>query len=1619
MRKSFRKLILYVCLFAMVLQISPVAAFADGEDDLLATEAISALAVSNIRTPAAGEWPDREPILTASPEGSASIHSFRWLDSTSGNDVEMDYNANFEAGHTYTLSYTVKANDGFRFEFDDDGFYRGSVEIENALGIVNARMGDSEDEVAIFCTPYQIREEQPVTEPEAVPEVEPEKPAFSLTLGDESFYLYSNENDGTRHDTEPTDRGFAYYDSTEQQLTLKDFEYELAFADVDNYLFKRESLDLKIVLKGSNEIVIQGKNAAALTFSDDLAVCEFTAEEPATLVITAKGASDNEATAVHAKSIIVSGEADVTLRGESDDSNGTDKGYGVYAESLTVEGNAQAKVSGTASACCADNDLTTTLNYSEDYRAEIAGGDDENSAEAVDFTSGLPIFWKYMSVKRSTAPLSITSVDVSGLNRPAPRGVPDYSAELPAGAMYHLASTEELSAAGYSDLDKNVNGIWWNVDGSIATPGVMITSPAPTVSARIVLVANEGYAFDKNVAATLNGDAFNADSVENLGSMLIVQMHAYAYAYSTYDVTVTNGTGSGFYAVNSEVTVQANPAEAGQKFIGWEGTYGLTIVSGDKTTETITFVMPEASVELMAAYAPDESGEHTHAGTLVEEKAPSCTEDGNAMYYVCECGKYFKDEACTIEILDFSSTILKALGHDTSAEWTTDEAQHWHTCSRCEEKIDLGDHEWNAEAATEQNDKHCTVCGFVAEEQIVHQHAAVLNEAKDPSCVEAGNKAYYTCECGKWFEDEACTVEILNKDSVILAALGHDVKEEWATDAMQHWHECSRCEEKIDLADHAPKEEWNSDESTHWHECAQCGVILDSGNHEWNAEAATEENDKHCTVCGFVAEEKLEHQHVGVLTEGKDASCTEAGNKAYYVCACGKWFEDEACTVEIMDHDSVILSALDHEAKEEWATDENQHWHECVRCEEKLELGDHTWNVEAASEDTDKHCTICGYVAEEKLEHTHQGTLVAEKAANCTENGNKAHYACKCGRLFEDEACTIEIADYNSVVIPAMGHDFKSDWANDSEKHWHECTRCEARGSEAAHTWNVAAATEENDKHCVECGFVAEEKRPHEHKGTYVPERQATCLETGSKAYYICTCGKWYEDAACEKEILDHDSVLTAALGHSYGTPWIGDETNHWHECVRCGDKRDEAVHIWSAPAATAEADKHCTVCGYVGEAIAAHVHKGVLIPQKDPTCLDAGNIAYYKCECGKIFYDEVGEKEIANISLTVLPALGHSITSTWSFDGAQHWHQCSRCNERIDAIAHNWNVPAATTATDKYCTICGFVAENRIPQSTHTHYGVLVNAKQATCTEPGNIAYYVCSCGKWFSDAACSNEIVNHDNVKLAPIDHDYKTAWSSDATYHWYECARCGAKKEQISHVWNAENATADHDKHCLVCGYVAKAKISHVHTGKLVPAAEATVTAAGNKAYYVCECGKWFEDQTCTVEIVNHNAVLIPKLKYEVTEGAESEFVKGSGKTMSFTANGAANTCTGIKVDNVIVSAANYKLKAGSTIVTLQNEYLETLAVGQHSLTILYGTEEATTTFTVKASEGKDVKSGTEDGSEQTPTNTEDPGKVTTTAKKRSAVTPWLIILAIGGAAFGAIMFIKKKMPLGKKK
>ena len=310
--------------------------------------------------------------------------------------------------------------------------------------------------------------------------------------------------------------------------------------------------------------------------------------------------------------------------------------------------------------------------------------------------------------------------------------------------------------------------------------------------------------------------------------------------------------------------------------------------------------------------------EHVHDMTTHEAVAATCTEDGNTAYYECDgCGKYFSDEAGENEI-SLSDTVVPATGHDMTAvaaknaTCTEDGNSAYYICDNCKKYF-------SDEAGENEIELSATVVPAAG-------HSMNANNAKEATCTEPGNTAYYYCDtCEKYFSDEAGENEI-ELSSTVIPAAGHDTTLVAAKDAT--------CTEPGNSA---------------YYVCDNCGKYFSD-------EAGENEIELADTIISAKG-------HDTTLVAAKDATCTEPGNSAYYVCDnCKKYFSDEAGKNEIQQS-STIIPAKGHDT-----------------------------------------------------------TLVAAKDATCTEPGNSAYYVCdNCGKYFSDEAGENEI-QLSSVEIPAKGH---------------------------------------------------------------------------------------------------------------------------------------------------------------------------------------------------------------------------------------------------------------------------------------------------------------------------------------------------------------------------------------------------------------------------------------------------------------------------------------------------------------------------------------------------------------------------------------------------------------------
>ena len=268
---------------------------------------------------------------------------------------------------------------------------------------------------------------------------------------------------------------------------------------------------------------------------------------------------------------------------------------------------------------------------------------------------------------------------------------------------------------------------------------------------------------------------------------------------------------------------------------------------------------------------------------------------------------------------------------------------------------------------------------------------------------------------------------------------------------------------------------------------------------------------------------------------------------------------------------------------------------------------------------------------------------------------------------------------------------------------------------------------------------------------------------------------------------------------------------------------------------------------------------------------------------------------------------------------------------------------------------------------------------------------------------------------------------AWSSDDADHWHECTdaactdKAGSVKDKAGHIYDD-----DADTTCNVCGYVRTVTPPapvHTHTygawsnddaDHWHECTDATCTdkagSVKDKAAHVYD-----DDVDTTCNVCGYIRTVTPPTitpDYKFLEGANGKWTKSSDKNLAFRANGEFSKFTGVKVDGTKIDADKYTAVSGSTIVNVKKEYLETLSVGKHTLTVVYTDGECSTEFEIKAA--STAKKDT--------TDKENKSSKSTAAKLDNAKTPktgdnsnillWFTLLFSSGVVLMGKAFANKK-------
>ena len=610
---------------------------------------------------------------------------------------------------------------------------------------------------------------------------------------------------------------------------------------------------------------------------------------------------------------------------------------------------------------------------------------------------------------------------------------------------------------------------------------------------------------------------------------------------------------------------------------------------------------------------------------------------------------------------------------------------------------------------------------------------------------------------------------------------------------------------------------------------------------------------KSCLVCDEKSSETFEYgekdfsNHIGntYLVGQKEATCYAEGYTGDIYCS--------TCNHEIEKGTPIAKNA--HNPASVWTTDETDHWKECqtVGCGNIIDKAHHSGGEATCVNKA--ICEVCKieYGDVDATNHKHTEVRGAKDATCCEKGYTGDTYCTDCNALISSGA-----------EIPATGNhtDVDGKWESDGENHWHTCyfgTKFDV----TAHTGGEATCV--NKAICEVCKIEYGDVDATNHKNTEIRgATDPTCCEAGY------TGDKWCTD--CNTKIESGSEISSTGNHTDVDGKWESDGTNHWHTCY-FGTKFDITAH--NGGEATCKSPAECSECGHSYGPLDANNHKGTtyLKNQKEATCFEEGYT-------GDIYCSDCNEKIADGQSIA---KNAHNPASVWTTNEHDHWKECQTvgCGNVIDKAAHSGG--EATCVSKAVCEVCK-AQYGDVDATNHKHTEIR-DAKPATEQEKG-----------YTGDTWC--------------IDCNKKIATGSEI------------------------------------------AMLEHKLT--LVEAKDATVTEQGNIKYYYCEnCGKYFADVAGTKEI-SLSETVIQKFPPEIIEGNNATVNNGEKKSLTFRSNAAFADFIRVELDGKTLDEKDYTKAEGSIIVTLNNNFVSTLSVGEHTLGIVSESGTATAKFTVKASE-----------------------------------------------------------------
>ena len=524
-----------------------------------------------------------------------------------------------------------------------------------------------------------------------------------------------------------------------------------------------------------------------------------------------------------------------------------------------------------------------------------------------------------------------------------------------------------------------------------------------------------------------------------------------------------------------------------------------------------------------------------------------------------------------------------------------------------------------------------------------------------------------------------------------------------------------------------------------------------------------------------------------------------------------------------------------------------------------------------------------------------------------TENGYPVDTVFEVRYKADKNHDTSSPAQVTVKAYQCVEHVYGETLVGDEANHWYQCTVCGAKTGIAVHSYTDKKF--DGNGHWAVCACGAE---------THHDKHSLTAKHNESQHWQECVCG--YKTGETAHELTS--KYDTAGHWQECECGYATDKTDHsmegkssadghWDACA-CGYKTDVTAHAWTDKFDTQNHWQECSGCGYQKDVMAHSLTKNVNETQHQVKCESCG----YKTEWenhtgGTATCTAKAVCSVCGESYGELAA--HVADSNYRYNADGHWTACATCGTPMS----NQEAHTGGTADCQHKAVCDVCGQPYGEINASNHTGGIRWAQTAETHQ----AFYLC-CG------AAAGAEANH--------------SWNDESV-----CTECGYG---CAHTGGTATCTAL--AVCDICGHTYGDLLPHDY--RWVIDQEATTEATGLKHEECTACGNKRSEGTVIPKQPRHSSsVSTPDIQPILTadEAKSATDYSGGIYGLTFRASTGYGSFKGVKVNGKTIGAGNYIAEEnGGTEIYLKAAYLQTLAPGKYTMTVMTESGEVTTEFTV---------------------------------------------------------------------